>query len=225
MSEATIEVYERDETGKGVNRRLRREGWIPAVVYGGGRDSLAIKVERVRFLDLLRATGSENAVFLLELAGSGKQRHTMIRDIDSDPITNRVKHVDFLRVLMDEAVRVRVSIALVGVADGVKNQGGVLDFVTREISIECLPGVIPARIEIDVSELLIGDHVEAGALELPEGVELLEEIERVIVSIAAPKVEEEEEEVEEEILIEAETDEPEIIGKGKADEDDAEADD
>ncbi len=220
MSEATIEVRAREETGKGANRRLRREGWIPAVVYGGGKDSVAIKVERKSFLDLLRSTGSENAVFLLELAGTGKQRHTMIREIDSDPITRRVKHVDFLRVLMDETVRVNVQVDLIGLPEGVKNHGGVLDFITREVSIECLPGLIPQHLELDVSALEIGDHLEAGDLELPKGVELLEEVERVILSIAAPRVEEEEEE-EEELLLEMPSAEPEVIGRG-TDEDESE---
>ena len=214
MSEAIIEVQQRDEIGKGFNKRLRRAGWIPAVVYGGGKGPVPIKVERTRFLDLLRETGSENAVFLLELAGTGKQRHTMVREIDSDPITRRVKHIDFQRVLMDEMVRVSVQIELVGIPEGVKTHGGVLDFVTREISIECLPGVIPNQFELEVSELEIGQHREAGDLDLPKGVTLLEEADRVLVSIAPPRLEEEEEE-EEELLLEMPSAEPEVIGRAK----------
>jgi large subunit ribosomal protein L25 len=223
MSEATIEVQPREQTGTGPNRRLRAAGWIPAVVYGAGKDPVAIKVERTTFLNLLRETGSENAVFLLELAGTGKQRHALVREIDSDPITRRIKHIDFLRVLMDEVVRVSVQIELVGVPEGVKTHDGVLDFVTREVSVECLPGAIPQQFELDVSELEIGDHREASDLDLPKGVELLEEADRVIVSIAAPRLEEEEEE-EDELLLEAASAEPELIGRGK-DEDEAEGDD
>ena len=187
MSEATIQVHQRDEIGKGFNKKLRREGWIPAVVYGAGKDPVPIKVERIQFLDLLRETGSENAVFLLELAGTGKQRHTMVRQIDADPITNRVLHVDFQRILMDEVVRVSVPIEIIGIPEGVKTHGGVLDFVTREIAIESLPGEIPPKIEIDVTALEIGDHVETGALDLPKGVTLMDEADRVIVSIAPPR--------------------------------------
>jgi large subunit ribosomal protein L25 len=223
MSEAILEVQPREQTGTGPNRRLRASGWIPAVVYGGGKDPVAIKVERTSFLDLLRETGSENAVFLLELAGTGKQRHTMVREIDSDPITRRVKHIDFQRVLMDEVVRVSVQVELVGIPEGVKTHGGVLDFITREISVECLPGVIPDRFELDVSELEIGDHREAGDLDIPKGVELLEEVDRVLVSIAAPRLEEEEED-EDELLLETASAEPEVIGRAK-DEDEAEGDD
>jgi large subunit ribosomal protein L25 len=222
MSEAILEVQPKEETGKNFNRRLRREGWIPAVVYGGGKDPVAIKVERKSFLDLLRATGSENAVFLLELAGTGKQRHTMIREIDSDPITRRVNHVDFQRVVMDEVVRVDVQIELVGIPEGVKTHDGVLDFITREVSVECLPGVIPQQIELEVSELEIGQHREASDLELPKGVTLLEEEDRVIVSIAPPRLEEEEEE-EDDLLLETPSAEPEVIGRSK-DDDEAEGD-
>jgi len=222
MSEATIEVHQREEIGKGFNKKLRRDGWIPAVVYGAGKDPVPIKVERTRFLDLLRETGSENAVFLLELAGTGKQRHTMVRQIDADPMTNRVMHIDFQRILMDQVVRVSVPVALIGIAEGVKTHSGVLDFITREVAIESLPGDIPQTIELDVTELEIGDHVEMGALSLPKSVALMEEADRVVVAIAAPRIEEEEEE-EEEFLIEAEMEEPEVIGKGKAEDEEGDA--
>ena len=224
MSEVTIRVHEREKTGKGANRRLRRDGWIPAVVYGGDKESVPIRVEKARFLEVLREAGSENAVFLLELAGADKKRHTMIRDIASDPITHQVLHVDFQRILMDQVITVSIPIELVGTPAGVKNQGGVLDFVTREVEIECLPGDIPQKVTLDVSALEIGDHLELKDIEFPGRVELMEEPDRVVVSITAPQIEEEPEE-EEEILIEAEAEEPEVIGKGKPEEDEDEAED
>ena len=220
MSGVTIQVQQREGTGKGPSRRLRRQGWIPAVVYGRGKDPVAIKIERTTFLDLLRLTGSENAVFLLELAGTGRKRHTMIRRIDADPITRRVEHVDFLRVVMDQVVRVTVPIELQGEPNGVKNQGGVLDFVTREVGVECLPAAIPKVFVLNVESLEIGDHRELGDLELPDGVGLTDEPDKVVMAVAAPRVEEEEEE-ELETLLEAEADEPELIGKGR-DEDEEE---
>lgn len=216
MSEVTIQVEPREGIGKGHSRKLRQAGWIPAVVYGGGKDPVPIQIERAAFLELLRKTGSEHAVFLLELAGTGKKRHTMIREIDADPITRVVRHIDFQRVVMDEAVRVTIPIEVEGTPEGVKNQGGVLDFITREVSIECLPGAIPPVVTLDVSELLIGDHRELEDLPLPEGVHLLDEAEKVVVAVAAPRVEVEPEVEEEELLIEAEAEEPELIAKGKA---------
>lgn len=224
MNEVTIRVHEREKTGKGANRRLRREGWIPAVVYGGDKESVPIRVEKTRFLEVLREAGSENAVFLLELVGADKKRHTMIRDIASDPMTHQVLHVDFQRILMDQVITVSIPIELVGTPAGVKNQGGVLDFVTREVEIECLPGDIPQKVTLDVSALEIGDHLELKDIEFPGRVELMEESDRVVVSITAPQIEEEPEE-EEEILIEAEAEEPEVIGKGKAEEDEDEDED
>lgn len=222
MEDVTIQVQQREGTGKNYSRKLRQAGWIPAVVYGGGKDPVPIQVERRTFLDLLRLTGSENAVFLLELAGTGKKRHTMIRQIDADPITRRVKHVDFQRVMMDEAVRVTVRIEVEGVPNGVKTHGGVLDFITREVAIECLPGAIPQALMLEVSTLEIGDHRELGDIVLPKGVELIDEPDKVVVSVAPPRVEEEEEVEEAELLIEGEAEEPELIGKGKAEDGDEE---
>lgn len=221
MSEVTIQVHEREKTGKGANRRLRSEGWIPAVVYGGDKDPVSIRVEKARFLQLLREAGSENAVFLLELVGADKKRHTMIREIDSDPITHQVLHIDFQRILMDEVITVSIPIELEGTPSGVKNQGGVLDFVTREVEIECLPGDIPAKVTLDVSALEIGDHLELEDIAFPGSVKLMEEPDRVVVSITAPQIEEEPEE-EEEILIEAEAEEPEVIGRARPEEEEEE---
>jgi large subunit ribosomal protein L25 len=216
MSEVTIRVEAREGTGKGQSRKLRRAGLIPAVVYGGGKDPVPIQVERHTFRELLRKAGGENAIFLLELGDTGKTRHTMIREIDADPITRRIRHIDFQRVVMDQVVRVTVPIEVQGVADGVKNHGGVLDFITRQVDVECLPGNIPQKLLIDVSGLEIGDHRELRHLQVPEGVELMEELDRVVVSVAAPRLEEAEAE-EEEVLIEAAVAEPEVIGKGKPD--------
>ena len=219
MSEITIEVARREETGKNVNRRLRAAGFIPAVVYGGGRDSVAIQVEKNVIYELLRQEGGEHAVFLLKLSGTDKSRHTMVRDIEIDPISRQIIHIDFQRVLMTEKVKVMVGIELEGTPEGVKNEGGVLDFISREIEIESLPGDIPPKLTLDVSALHVGDHLEAKELVLPPGVELVGEDTRGLVSVAHSRVsdvvEEAEAGEEEELLLEAELEEPELIGKGK----------
>lgn len=219
MSEKTIEVNQREETGKNANRRLRASGFIPAVVYGGGKDSVAIQVEKQVIHDLLRQEGGEHAVFLLKLAGTEKSRHTMVRDIEIDTISRQIIHIDFQRVLMTEKVKVMVSIELLGTPLGVKNEGGVLDFITREVEIESLPGDLPAKLTLEVSDLNIGDHLEAKDLVVPDKVELMEEEGRVIVSVAHSRVSDVVEEAEavegEELLLEAEAEEPELIGRGK----------
>jgi large subunit ribosomal protein L25 len=219
MSEPVIEVHKREEVGGGSARRLLREDKIAAVVYGGGRESVPITVDRKSLLDLFKSTGSDNAVFLLQMAGTKQQRHAMIRHMDIHPITRQIHHIDFLRILMDEKIKVEVPVELLGVPEGVKNEDGIVDFVTREVEVECLPGDIPRSLELDISALHKGQHVEAGDIPLPKGVTLAVEAERVIASVTTRrKAEVEAEEEEEELLIEAEQEEPEVIRRGKTEE-------
>ena len=211
MSEMNIDVQPRTTTGTNSNRRLRQGGQIPAVVYGAGKDSVPIHVDRKRLTELLRKSGGDNAVFLLKLSDTGQERHAMIRDMQLDPITREILHLDFMRVLMTEKVRVQVAVELAGTAHGVKVEGGVLDFSHREVQLECLPGDIPKSIEADVEELHVGDHLTAGDLKLPAGVTLLEDPERVLVSVMHAKAEAEPEEAAAEA-------EPEVAKKGKTEE-------
>ena len=213
MSDMTIEVSQREDLGKNANRRLRASGQVPAVVYGGGRGSTAIQVDSKTIEALLRQEGGEHAVFLLKLAGTAKSRHTMIRDMQVDPITGGLIHIDFLRVNMDEEVRVEVAIEVQGTPEGVKTDGGILDFVTRAVEISCLPGSIPAHLDLDVSALHVGQHLEAGDLEMPEGVTLLSDADRVLVSVAGKQKEEVAEDEEEEGLLSSGAAEPEVVGQ------------
>lgn len=214
----SIEVQPRETTGSRAARRMRRGEMVPAVVYGGDRDPLSIQVPRRALLDLFKKAGSEHAVFLLKLAGSGKERHCMVREVESDPITRQVVHVDFQRIDLKVKVRVEVPIELTGVPTGVKNEAGVLDFVHRHVEVECLPTAIPQHLTADVSGLHIGEHLEAKDLEMPEGVELLAEPERVIAAVSAPRKAETTEE-EGEGLLETERAEPELVGRRKSEED------
>jgi large subunit ribosomal protein L25 len=227
MSELKIEVEERRETGSGASRRLRAAGRLPAVVYGGGMDPVPIVVDRKTVADMLRQGGGANSVFLLRMAGTDKSRHVMTREISVDPISRQVVHIDFQRIDMSDKVRVSVPVALEGVPDGVKNHGGVLDFINREVEVECLPADIPAAIELDVSAMAIGDHLEVADLVLPDGVELTDDAPRVIVAVAhsrvAAEVEEAEAEAEAEAgaLIEEEPEEPEVIGRARESEEES----
>src|SRR6476659_210265 len=191
MSEQrTIEVTRRQTVGANANRRLRAAGKTPAVVDGGGKDTVPVQIDRKTLVDLLKSGGSENAIFLLKLADSGGQeRHAMIRDLQSDPLSRQGVHVDFQRILMTERIRVQVPVELAGTAYGVKVEGGFLDFVHREVLVECLPGDIPRHVELDVTPLHVGQHVEARELQLPAGVLLAEEPDRVIVSLVHAKTE------------------------------------
>jgi large subunit ribosomal protein L25 len=214
MSQTSLTVHPRETKGSAAARRLRGAGRIPAVVYGGGKETVPIEIDRKALAELIKETGGENAVFLLKLASTGQERHTMIRALDVDPVTRQIRHVDFQRVLMDRKVRVSVGIELTGLAFGVKNEGGLVDFVHREVEVECLPGDIPRHLTADVSELHVGQHLEAAQLPLPAGVELVGDRGRVIVSIAHARLAEHEA-APAETLIEAEREEPEVIRRGK----------
>jgi large subunit ribosomal protein L25 len=215
MSELTLQVQPREEKGKNSNRQLRATGMVPAVVYGGGREPLPIQVEKRTLLNLMRSTEGHNPVFLLQLAGTDKSRHAMIREMQIHPVSRHVLHVDFQRVVMTENVRVAVHVELLGVPVGVKVDAGILDFVTREVHIECTPDKIPAKLSVDVSGLHIGQHVEAKDLALPDGVHLTDEPGRVIASVSHSRVVEAAAPAEEE-LIETEAVQPEVIKRGKA---------
>jgi large subunit ribosomal protein L25 len=211
MSETmSIEVQPREETGKNANRRSRAAGKIPAVVYGGGKESVAIEVDRKTLVDTMKGHGGENPIFLLKLGD--KERHAMIRNLQLDPVSRQVIHIDFQRVQMDQKVRVAVPIELVGTAYGVKTEGGMIDFVTREVHVECLPGDIPKHLECDVTNLHVGQHVEAKDLTLPSGVTLLDDPDRVIISLSHSRLEAAVEGAE------GEAAEPEIIKRAKAEE-------
>lgn len=222
MSELTIEVEQRAETGKNANRRLRVAGGIPAVVYGGGKDPVPIRVERRTLQDLLRGGGGEHKVFLLKLKGTGKSRHAMIRELQVDPVTRAVVHVDFQRIVMTEKVRVEIPVELSGTPTGVKNEGGILDFVTRQVEVECLPANIPEKLLVDVSDLHVGQHVEVRQLQVPPEVAVLEELGRVVASVAHARVAEVEPEEGAEELLEAEREEPEVIRRGRVVEEEGE---
>ncbi len=216
MQEMTVVVAERVPGSKNANRRLRAAGRIPAVVYGGGRPPVPISVDHRTMHELLKG-GNENAVFLLQLGETGKSRHAMIRELRVDPVSRTIEHIDFLRVVMTEKVRVKVPIELQGIAEGVKNEGGVLDFQTRELEVECLPKDIPAHLTVEVVGLRIGQHIEAGAISLPPGVTLVSDAHQVVASVAHSRVVVEEV-APAEALVEAEPAEPEVIGRGKREE-------
>ena len=214
MAEVTLEVVRREESGKGVARKLRQDGKIPAVVYGGHREAVPIVVDRKAVSELIqKSQHGVRSIFLLKMAGTDQQRHAMIKDIQMDPISRRMTHIDFVRVVMDEVVRVTIPVHHTGTAIGVK-EGGLLDFQVRDLHVECLPGAIPDAIEVDVSNLGVHDYIRIGDLELPEGVKVLDDPERVVVGVTVARAE-----VTEAVAVPVEEGavpaEPEVISKGK----------
>jgi large subunit ribosomal protein L25 len=219
MAEVTLEVARREGTGKGVARKLRQNGKIPAVVYGGHRESVAIEVDRKAVSELIqKSQHGVRSIFLLKMAGTDQQRHAMIKDIQMDPITRKMKHIDFVRVVMDEVVRLSVPVHVTGTAIGVK-QGGLLDFQIRELHIECLPAAIPDSIDVEISGLDVHEYVRISDLKLPEGVKVLDDPDRVVVGVTVARAEVSETAVvAEEGAVPAE---PEVISKGKKTEEEA----
>lgn len=210
MAELTLEVSPREQTGKEIAKKLRRDGKVPAVVYGGHREAVSISVDQKVLTDLIRKSEhGVRSVFLLKMSGSDKQRHAMIKDVQLDPVSRGMKHIDFIRVIMDEVIKVTIPVHVTGTAPGVKTEGGMLDFQARELHVECLPNVIPDSIDVDVSSLHVGEHIRISDLQLPEGVTVLDDPDRVVVAVAVARVEAAAEEETEEAA------EPEVIRKGK----------
>jgi len=209
----SVEAVTREDFGKNAARRLRRSGRIPAVVYGGGGPSLSIAVDPKPISRILVSEAGHNALFSLEIKGKAPAR-VMLKDWTADPVKGTLIHVDMVRIARDTMLRVRVPVRTVGEAKGVKVQGGVFDFMLREVEIECLPDDIPEVITVDVTELTLGRNLRVSDLPLGPKVKVLTDPTRVVAHVVALKVEEEKPA---EVVAEAAAPaEPELIRKGKA---------
>jgi large subunit ribosomal protein L25 len=159
MNEITVEVQEREDLGKNPSRRLRREGLVPAILYGAGKAPVPLTVDPRRLEEVLRGDRGINTLFHLHLPGKDLRRMVRIREYQRHPVTDRITHADFVRVEMDRKIQVNVPVRLEGTPEGVKNEGGILDFVQRTIEVECLPAAIPDGLVVDVSGLHVGQNV------------------------------------------------------------------
>src|SRR3990167_3154678 len=212
MEKLKVEAQPRPGRGKNRARELRRAGQVPAA------EPLALAVDPRLIEKILHSESGQNAVLTLTIKGHG-QTAAMIRDWQADTVKGRVLHVDFLRIAMDVRLKVKVPVHLRGEPIGVKQQGGILEPVQREVEVECLPGDIPDDFVVDVSELAIGKGVRVGDLKIDNRkLRILTDPERVLAHVVAPKAEEEkpaEEAVVAAVAAEAPA-EPEVIRKGKA---------
>ena len=213
MKTIELTVEKRSTRGKNEARRSRAKGKIPAVVYGAGKPTVEVVVDRKALSDVFREGAGENAIFLLKLEGTDQSRHAMIKELQRDPLSRKTQHIDFVRVLMDAKIRVKVGIEVVGSAVGVRTEGGILDIVTREVEIECLPGNIPEHIPVDVTELAIGDLIRLADIRPVEGVTIVDDAHKVLVHVTHPTAEKAPEVVAAEAA--AEPTEPEVLKKGK----------
>jgi len=218
MEQVVVEAQPRSGRGKNAARRLRRAGLVPAVAYGGKKEPVAVSVDPRAIERILHSEAGRNAVLALQIKGYGSTP-AMIKDWQYEPVRGSLLHLDFLRIAMDVRLKVKVPVLPQGEPVGVKQQAGILEFVNREVEVECLPGDIPDHLTIDVSELKIGESFRVGDLKMDRRYQVLTDSEQVLAHVIAPKVHEEEKPAEEL----AEVTEPEVIRKGKVEEAEAEA--
>lgn len=213
----TISSQPRDAFGKNASYRLRQTGRIPAVLYGEGRPSVALVLEKKDIIKILKSETGLNTLFKIVLEGS--ERDVMIKDVQIDPLSDQLIHADLIQIDMNKAVRVEVPVELVGEAIGVKTEGGFIDFMTREILVECLPAMIPERLTVDVSELRLHQSIKVAEVPLSEGIKLITDPATVVALVQVPHEEKAEaapaaeEGVE---AAEAAPAEPEVIKKERA---------
>jgi large subunit ribosomal protein L25 len=224
--EATLEAVKRDGRGKNEANRLRAAGRIPAVLYGTRKDdknaqSVPVAVDPKAVMRILHSDSGANTLINLKLDGS--EARVMVKEYQLDPITNALLHADFYQLAMDKAIVVPVPIHIVGEAKGVKLQGGIVDFVTRDIEVECLPTDIPEHIDVDVSDL--GLHESIRVRDLPQGPKwkAVTDGDTMIVHVVTIKVEEEPVAAEAVAATAAAPAEPEVIKKGKTEKEGEEA--
>jgi large subunit ribosomal protein L25 len=215
--EATLQAEKRDERGKNEARRYRAAGRLPAVVYGrtsdggGEQEAVAVTVDPKLLSRILHSESGANSIITLEL--DGQKAPVLVKEFQVDPVTHALLHADFYRVSMDRAITVTVPVTLKGEARGVKQQGGMLDFVTRQFELECLPGEIPEHIEIDVTELMLNQGVRIRDVAQGAPWTPVSEPETMLVHVVAPRAEEAAPaEAEAPVAAGAE---PELIKKGK----------
>jgi large subunit ribosomal protein L25 len=215
-----VEVEARQDFGKNAARRLRRAGRIPAVVYGGGGPAIPVAVDPKEIIQILQSESGHNAIFTLEIRGKAPAR-VMIREWQTEPVDGHLLHVDLVRIARDTKLKLQVPIHVTGEPVGVKVQGGIFEFVLREVDVECLPDDIPERFVAEVSGLELGKSFRVSDLATDPKVKVLTDPTRVIAHVVELKAEEEVKPAAEEVA--AAPGEPEVIRKGKAEEEGAEA--
>lgn len=188
MAVIPLKGSRRDKLGKGGARKARAAGQIPAVIYGHGEQPAAVSVERVEFETAMRQHKGGNPI--VSLAIEGKEHTALLRAAQRDPLSHQIIHVDFQHISLTETVDVKVNVHLVGVPTGVKDGGGILETILREIEVRCLPTAIPSAIDVDVTALAVGQSIHVGDIKV-EGLTILSDPGATVAVVAAPTVMEE----------------------------------
>ena len=222
MATANLSASARTDTGKGVARSLRRDGQVPAVIYGHARQAQSLSINAKDLDRLLGSIAAESTVIELAVDG-GRSTKTLIKEIQRHPFKRQILHVDFQELVAGEKVTVSIPIVLVGTPDSVRLEGGVMDQVLRELEIEVDPSNIPNHVDVDVSHLELGHSVHVSDVTLPAGVTVIDDPETTICVVSVPRAAIETPAAGSEAIGEAA--EPEVIGAKKDDDDDAEGGD
>ena len=209
--EAVVATPREGKFNKNAARRVRVAGKIPAVVYGAGQDAVAVTVDPKVITKILHSESGHNTIFDLNIEG-GKGSKAMIVDWQNEPIKGKLLHIDLKRIAMDKMMRVWVPIQLVGTATGVKNQGGILEHVLREVEIECLPGDIPGHLDVDISGLELHGAIHVSDLPHSGSIKFLGDEDATVAHVTAVK-----EEAPAPEAVAAAAVEPEVAKKGKTD--------
>jgi len=186
--EATLEAVSRNRFGKNEAGRIRREGQIPAVVYGDAHAAEPVSVNPKDLLRILHSESGANTLISLNIDGKGAAK-VLVKEYQLHPVEQNLLHADFYLVAMDKVLRVTVPVHLTGVAKGIKDQGGIVDFVHREVVLECLPADIPEHITVDVTELMLHDGVRVRDLDTGGKWKPVSEADMLIVHVISPKAE------------------------------------
>jgi large subunit ribosomal protein L25 len=211
MAEIVVAAENRTDTGKNENRRLRAQGKIPGILYGAHKETIAVAISPREITAILRSASGENTLFDLDLLG--KKRKVILKEFQLEPLKGSLLHADFYEVALDKILQVKVHVEHHGNPIGVKVEGGILDFVTRELEVECLPRDIPEKIMLDVSGLALGKNLRVSDIEAPPKVKILTEGDIVVAHVVAPRAEEVPVAVE--AVVAEGAVEPEVIKKGK----------
>lgn len=185
MKEVSLAVSVREKTGKGAARQSRMAGNIPGVIYGPEVDPMSIEVSEKDLRRAVKESGSSSAIYQLDV--NGKSTPVIIRDLQRHPLTSKVTHVDFHAISMNKPLHITVSLNITGIPVGVRVDGGIMQTVIREVEISCLPKDIPDSVDIDVTELQVGDSIHVKDLEIPNA-KILTEDRRTILVVNAPTV-------------------------------------
>lgn len=190
MEELKIVVEKRNEIGRGKVGDIRKEGFIPAVIYGEGKEAQPIKVSRREWLHFIHQHHVENAVIKITIKDETVPRSCLIKEVQHDPVYGEIKHIDFHEISLTKVIRVNVPVVAKGEPVGVKQDGGSLDHVLWEIEVECLPTEIPEDIQVDVSALKIGDAIHIKDIKFASTYKVLDNPDSIVLSVVPPMKEE-----------------------------------